>query len=68
MFLNRKILIFIGGFCMTIQYEKLRETELDTFIEMRICQLREEGAKETIDLNPARITGCNFHIGYIPDC
>ena len=53
---------------MTIQYEKLRETELDTFIEMRICQLREEGANETIDLNPARITGCNFHIGYILDC
>ncbi|MBP1535668.1 MAG: GNAT family N-acetyltransferase, partial [Ruminococcus sp.] len=29
------------------------ETELDTFIEMRIRQLREEGAKEDIDLTPA---------------
>ena len=29
---------------MAIQYRKLTEKELDRFIEMRICQLREEGA------------------------
>lgn len=38
---------------MDIQYIKLTEKELDTFIEMRICQLREEGAAEEIDLKPA---------------
>ena len=26
---------------MAIQYRKLTEKDLDTFIEMRICQLRE---------------------------
>lgn len=38
---------------MSIAYKKLTEQELDTFIEMRINQLREEGAKEDIDLRPA---------------
>ncbi|GFI03103.1 hypothetical protein AALA79_03505 [Lachnospiraceae bacterium 64-25] len=38
---------------MAVQYKKLTEEELDTFIEMRICQLREEGAKEDMDLRPA---------------
>ncbi|MBP3796873.1 MAG: GNAT family N-acetyltransferase [Ruminococcus sp.] len=38
---------------MEITYKKLTEKELDTFIEMRIRQLREEGAKEDIDLTPA---------------
>lgn len=38
---------------MEITYKKLTEKELDTFIEMRIHQLREEGAKEEIDLHPA---------------
>ena len=36
-----------------IRYEKLTEERLDTFINMRIKQLREEGAKEDIDLVPA---------------
>lgn len=36
-----------------IQYKKLTKTELDTFIKMRIIQLREEGATENIDLEPA---------------
>ena len=36
-----------------IEYKKLTEKELDRFIEMRIAQLREEGAKEDIDLRPA---------------
>ncbi len=31
---------------MVIEYRKLSENELDTFIRMRIDQLREEGAKE----------------------
>lgn len=38
---------------MDIQYRKLTEKDLDTFIEMRICQLREEGSKENVDLKPA---------------
>ncbi|WP_026654254.1 GNAT family N-acetyltransferase [Butyrivibrio sp. AE3003] len=33
--------------------KKLTETDLNTFIKMRINQLREEGAKEDIDLTPA---------------
>lgn len=37
---------------MNITYKKLTEKELDTFITMRITQLREEGAKEDIDLFP----------------
>ena len=36
-----------------IRYQRLTENELDTFIEMRIQQLREEGATENIDLVPA---------------
>lgn len=38
---------------MGIKYRKLKEKDLDIFIEMRIKQLREEGAKEDIDLRPA---------------
>lgn len=38
---------------MDITYKKLTHSEIDTFIEMRIIQLREEGAKEDIDLVPA---------------
>ena len=38
---------------MPIEYKRLTENELDTFIEMRINQLREEGSKEDIDLRPA---------------
>lgn len=38
---------------MEIKYTKLTEKELDTFIQMRIQQLREEGTKEDIDLVPA---------------
>lgn len=38
---------------MQIEYKRLTENELGTFIEMRINQLREEGAKEEIDLRPA---------------
>ena len=36
-----------------ITYRKLTERDLDTFIQMRITQLREEGATEDLDLVPA---------------
>ena len=36
-----------------LNYRKLTENDLETFISMRITQLREEGAKEQIDLVPA---------------
>ena len=35
---------------MSIVYRKLSDSELDTFINLRIAQLREEGATENIDL------------------
>lgn len=38
---------------MEIIYQRLTQQHLGTFIEMRINQLREEGAKEDIDLTPA---------------
>mgnify|MGYP001540312453 FL=1 len=38
---------------MKTDYRRLTENEFDTFINMRINQLREEGAKEEIDLVPA---------------
>ncbi|MDO5157028.1 MAG: GNAT family N-acetyltransferase [Eubacteriales bacterium] len=37
---------------MAIEYRRLTEKDIDTFIQMRINQLREEGAKEDIDLVP----------------
>lgn len=37
---------------MEIEYRKLTLSDLDTFITMRITQLREEGATEDIDLRP----------------
>ena len=36
-----------------ISYRKLSRGDLDTFIQMRITQLREEGATEDFDLVPA---------------
>lgn len=38
---------------MKIEFKKLTEKELEVFIEIRINQLREEGAKEDFDLRPA---------------
>ena len=38
---------------MKIEYRRLTEKEITFFIGMRIQQLREEGAKEEIDLVPA---------------
>lgn len=47
---------------MTVQYRKLIQKDLDTFIEMRICQLREEGARENIDIRPALTDYYNRHM------
>ncbi len=38
---------------MSISYRRLQEQDLETFIGMRIAQLREEGAEEDLDLVPA---------------
>ena len=38
---------------MGIVYKKLTTSDLEVYIQMRIEQLREEGAKEDIDLAPA---------------
>lgn len=48
---------------MAIEYRKLTKKELDTFIDMRIIQLREEGAKEEIDLKPALKDYYDRHMG-----
>ena len=37
---------------MAIEYRRLTDKELDTFIAMRIILLREEGATEDVDLVP----------------
>ncbi len=47
---------------MDIQYRKLTEKELDIFIEMRICQLRAEGATEELDLKSALRDYYNRHM------
>lgn len=38
---------------MEITYRRLEERDIGAFIDLRIRQLREEGAKEDIDLGPA---------------
>ena len=45
-----------------ITYRKLSYNELDRFIEMRINQLREEGAKEDIDIKPALLDYYKRHM------
>ena len=47
---------------MDIQYKKLTDKELDTFIDIRIKQLREEGATEDINLKPALSDYYNRHM------
>lgn len=49
-------------FSVAIHYQKLTETELPTFIDMRIQQLREEGATENIDLKPALFDYYHQHL------
>ena len=45
-----------------ITYRKLSYNELDRFIEMRINQLREEGAKQDIDIKPALLDYYKRHM------
>ncbi|MBO7485238.1 MAG: GNAT family N-acetyltransferase [Spirochaetaceae bacterium] len=47
---------------MNITYKKLTKIELETFIQMRIRQLREEGATEDFDLKPALRDFYNRHM------
>ena len=47
---------------MNIEYKKLTAEYLETFIEMRIRQLREEGATEDFDLKPALRDYYNRHM------
>lgn len=47
---------------MALEYRKLTERELEEFIQMRIHQLREEGATEDIDLAPALRDYYNRHL------
>ena len=47
---------------MAIEYRKLTEKDLDTFIRMRITQLREEGATEEFDLVPALLDYYRRHM------
>lgn len=47
---------------MDIQYKKLTNKELDIFIDIRVKQLREEGATEDIDLKPALRDYYNRHM------
>ncbi len=37
---------------MAVEYRKLAETDLDTFMEMRMQQLQAEGAEASFDLKP----------------
>ena len=46
-----------------VTYRRLTEKDLEDFIEMRITQLREEGAKENIDLHPALNDYYKRHLG-----
>ena len=47
---------------MAEEYRRLTQNELEIFIEMRINQLREEGAKEEMDLKPALRDYYNRHM------
>lgn len=47
---------------MAIKYKKMTEKELDAFIQIRINQLREEGATEDIDLKPALLDYYHRHM------
>ena len=49
---------------MAVSYRRLNEADLDTFIKMRINQLREEGATEDIDLAPSLM---DYYLRHIAD-
>ena len=45
-----------------ITYRRLTAADLDAFIPLRIAQLREEGAKEQLDLTPALLDHYTRHL------
>ena len=47
---------------MSITYRRLTESDLETFINLRIAQLREEGATEELDLVPALMDYYHRHL------
>ena len=47
---------------MSIAYRRLTKDDLETFVGMRIIQLREEGAAENIDLRPSLMDYCHRHM------
>lgn len=47
---------------MTITYRKLTENDLETFISMRVAQLREEGTTEELDLKPTLMDYYHRHM------
>ncbi|MCH3972987.1 MAG: GNAT family N-acetyltransferase [Oscillospiraceae bacterium] len=47
---------------MKMEFKKLTENELGTFINIRINHLREEGAKEDFDLRPALMDYYDKHM------
>ncbi len=47
---------------MSITYRRLTEPDLETFISMRIVQLREEGATEEVNLVPALMDYYHRHL------
>ena len=48
-----------------IEYRKLTEEDLNVFIQMRITQLREEGAAEDVDL---RLALMDYYGRHLSDC
>ena len=51
-----------GEMNMSIAYRRLTKDDLETFVGMRIIQLREEGATENIDLRPSLMDYCHRHM------
>ena len=49
---------------MAVSYRRLNGNDLDTFVKMRINQLREEGAKDDIDLAPSLM---DYYLRHIAD-
>lgn len=47
---------------MVMEYRRLGQRDLDTFIGLRIRQLREEGATEDVDLQPALLDYYTRHM------
>lgn len=47
---------------MAVEYKRLTSDELEDFIEMRISQLREGGAKEDINLKPTLYSYYSRHM------